>query len=188
MVCADDNPLSLCEGYGMPYVFVNDELVGVSGGFLNKAYNFTLSEGSVAKIFVDCDDEPAFYPLTFSEKGFDAVDVTADEIRPITDRVGYEVLAATKIQIAPKKDKKVSVSVDDSALQADADGTYSFVVTAPHQITITEDSSGLEVVDAVVGTGECIIYNLQGMRMPDSDVKALPTGLYIVNGQKILVK
>lgn len=189
MLCTEDNPFSLAGGYGMPYVYVNDEPVAVSGSFFSKSYKFNLAEGSVAKIYVDADDEPQYHALSFSDPGFDTVDVLADEICPITDRVGYEVLAGTKIDLTPKAGKKVTVKVDDNELDADDTGKYSFIVSAPHKIDIAEAStSGIGSIEAEEISSEATIYNLQGMRLRSTDTRQLPAGLYIINGQKTLIK
>ena len=187
MLCAEDNPLTLCDGYGMPYVYANDEPVASNGSFFSKSYKFSLSEGGVAKIYVDTDDEPAFHALTFSEEGFDAVDVLADEIRPVTDRAGYEVLAGTKVEITPKEGNSVSVRLDDTDLES-ADGKYSFVVSGPHNIVLTrEGTSGITGIEAPAAA-PAAIYNLQGMRIKAASTADLPAGLYIIDGVKTLVK
>lgn len=187
MLCAEDNPLSLCDGYGMPYVYANDEPVASSGSFFSKSYKFNLSEGGVAKIYVDCDDEPAFHALTFSEEGFEAVDVLADEITPITDRAGYEVLAGTKVEITPKEGNTVSVRLDGNDLES-TDGKYVFTVSGPHNIELTrEGTSGIEGIEATTKPAG-VIYNLQGMRIKAAGTADLPAGLYIIDGVKTLVK
>lgn len=186
-ICAEDNPLSLCEGYGMPYVYANDEPVASSGSFFSKAYKFSLAEGGVAKIYVDTDDEPAFHALSFKGEAFADVDVLLDEITPLTQALGYEVLVGTKVEIAPKDGKKITAKLDDTDLEP-ADGKYSFIVSGPHTITLQPDgSTGIDSIDATV-PAERVIYNLQGIRVKASDASALPAGLYIVDGVKTLVK
>lgn len=187
-ICAEDNPFSLA-GYSSrtPYVYANDEQITATGSLFSKSFKFSLSEGSVAKIFVSASAEPEYYELTFSEGGFDAVDVLADEIRPVTSRVGFETLADTKIELTPKENKSVKVSLDGTPLEA-ADGKYTFTVSKAHNIDITlEGSSGIDNIDCEEAA-PVVIYNLQGIRMDVSDVNALPAGLYIVNGVKTLVK
>ena len=188
MLAAADNPLSLCEGYGIPYVFANDEPVAVSGSFFSKAYKFSLAEGGVAKIFVDADDEPAFHALTFSGDGFAAADVLADEITPVTAAAGHEVLAGTKIDIAAKEGKKLLAKLDGETLTAGDDGKYSFTVSASHTIELTEDKSAAIADIELTASAETVIYNLQGIRVKAADIDNLPAGLYIVNGVKTLVK
>ncbi|TGY78227.1 hypothetical protein [Lepagella muris] len=55
----------------------------------------------------------------------------------------------------------------------------------------TEKSSGVEAV-APVENGRTVVFNLQGIKVLDTDNKAevydLPAGIYIVNGKKIAVK
>lgn len=187
-LCTDDNPFTL-GGYSSrtPYVYANDEQITATGSLFSKSFKFSLSEGSVAKIFVSASAEPEYYELTFSEGGLDAVDVLADEIRPVTSRVGFETLADTKIEITPKENKNVKLSLDGTPLEA-ADGKYTFTVSKAHNIDITlEGSSGIDNIECEEAA-PAVIYNLQGIRMDVSDVDALPAGLYIVNGVKTLVK
>lgn len=186
-ICSDDNPFSLSGGYGTPYVYANDEAISATGSLFSKSYKFNLSEGSVAKIFVGVYSEPSYYTLTFSEEGFDAVDVIADEIRPVASRLGFETLEGTKIEITPRAGKNVSVAVDGEPVEA-ADGKYTFSVSAAHNIDITSGgSSGIDNIDCETPARN-VIYNLQGVRIDASDIDALPAGLYIVNGVKTLVK
>lgn len=187
-VCAQDSPFTLGDGYGTVYVYVNDEPVVANGSFF-KSFNFTLAEGSVAKIYVDSDDEPAFHALTFTQEHFNSVDVTADEMTAVPRHTGYEVLAGTKIDIAPRTDIRInSVKVDGTALEADADGNYSFSVSAPHNIELdVEPVSGIQAVETTPEAAG-VIYNMQGIRVQSRDVKSLPAGLYIVDGHKVLVK
>ncbi|MDE6276606.1 MAG: hypothetical protein K2M06_00680 [Muribaculaceae bacterium] len=188
MVCAEDNPFSLTDGYGIPYVFVNDEEVNYSGSMFSKTYRFNLVDGSVAKIYVDTDDAPDFHALTFSQEGFQAVDVLADEMTPITRHAGYEVLAGTKVQITPHADMKVSAKLDGEDLEADEDGKFAFTVSGPHNIElVAEPTSGIAGIEAAPAEAGAI-FNLQGMRLRGADLKTLPAGLYIVDGRKVLVK
>ncbi|MDE6311089.1 MAG: hypothetical protein K2L96_04645 [Muribaculaceae bacterium] len=186
-VCAQDSPFSLEDGYGTVYVYVNDEPVVANGSFF-KSFSFTLADGSVAKIYVDSEDEPAFHALSFTQEHFNSVEIKADEITSVPRHTGYEVLAGTKIDIAPRTDIRInSVKVDGTSLEADAEGNYSFAVSAPHNVELdVEPISGIQAVDSTPAAG--VIYNMQGIRVQGSDVKSLPAGLYIVDGQKVLVK
>jgi len=186
--CNEDNGFKLTPpmfNYDTRYVYANDETVNKSGWGSSAAYNFNLAEGTVIKIFVASEDEPAWYMLSFDENGFADVDITADEIRPVTDRVGFETSAGTKIEITPKAGKTVNgVSVDDKPLTADADGKYIFTVSDNHKIAFNT-SSGIDEIKAAATDGA--VYNLQGMRV-NADADNLPAGIYIINGKKVLVK
>ena len=188
MLAEADNPLTLCQGYGMPYVYANDEPVEASGSMFNKSYKFSLSQGSVAKIYVAADEEPAFHALTFTGNGFALADVLADEITPVTIAAGYEVLDGTKIDITAKKGKKIYAKLDGEDLAAGEDGKYSFTVSSNHNIELTDDETTAVADVDIYLPAAAVIYTLQGIRVKAADVNSLPAGLYIVNGVKTLVK
>lgn len=185
--CTEDSPFKLkADGYGVstPYVYVNDDPVEAAGWSFNKSFTINLAAGSVAKIFATASEEPQWFTLTFEENGFDAVDVLADEIRPITDRVGFETLAGTKIELTPKEGKEVdAVTVDGEPVIA-AEGKFVFTVSGNHNIAVTT-ATGIEDIEAANKDGQ--IYNLQGIRVTGT-ADQLPAGIYIVNGKKVLVK
>lgn len=186
--CQEDNEFKLTPpayNYDTRYIYANDETVNKTGWGSSAAYEFNLAEGSVAKIFVATEDEPEWYTLSFAENGFADVDVTADEIRPVTDRAGFETLAGTKIEITPKEGKTINdVSVDGEPVVADNDGKYIFTVTGNHSVAFSS-SSGIDKIKAP--ETDRTIYNMQGMRII-TDIENLPAGIYIVNGEKVLVK
>lgn len=183
--CANDVPFKLSAAEGTAYVYVNDESALVAG---DGSFHFSLAENAVAKIYVDSKGEPQFYMPSFSQDGFDKVVVTADEIRTVTQRAGYEYLQGTKLEIAPKSGITLKVKLDGSDLTADADGKYSFSVSANHNIELeAEGEVGIANIDASKPAAN-VIYNLQGMRVEAESIESLPAGLYIINGNKTLVK
>ncbi len=187
--CAEDVPFKLkpTSFYNTSaFVYSNDEEVSSTGFGNSRTWNINIANGSVVKIFAVATDEPEWYTLNFEENGFDAVDVLADEMRPITDRVGFETLAATKIEIMPKADKDVkAVTVDGEPLTANAKGNYEFAVSGHHNIAVTS-ATGIDKIESTEATGS-EIYNLQGIRV-SGEASQLPEGIYIINGKKVLVK
>lgn len=181
--CANDSPFKLsADAQNEAYVYINDEDVLVAG---DGTYRFTMTSGSVVKIFVDSEGEPDFYTLTFSQDGFNNVKIVADEIRTVTQRAGYEYLVGTKIEISPKDGITLKVKLDGTELTADAKGVYSFSVSANHNIELkTEGEVGVANINVNTPT-EHVIFNLQGIRVDSAE---LPAGLYIVNGKKTLIK
>ena len=55
------------------------------------------------------------------------------------------------------------------------------------KFVITRTADGIEEIEMVVPT-ENTIYNLQGQKIDASSIEALPAGLYIINGKKMVVK
>ncbi len=186
-VANEENPFRLNDGYGIPYIYVNDEMVAASGSGLSRYYQFTITEGTVVKVFVDMDSEPEFYSLSFSEGAAELANIIADQITPITRMIGYEVLQNTEIQIIPKDSKTLTVEVNGTSLSADADGTFRFNVEENSNIVIEDKTIGVKGIQSV-DLSETLIFNLQGMRVTVKDLNQLPKGVYIVNGEKHLIK
>ena len=55
------------------------------------------------------------------------------------------------------------------------------------KFVITRTADGIEEIEMVVPT-EKTIYNLQGQKIDASSIDALPAGLYIVNGKKMVIR
>ena len=55
------------------------------------------------------------------------------------------------------------------------------------KFVITRTADGIEEIEMVVPT-ENTIYNLQGQKIDASSIEALPAGLYIVNGKKMVIR
>lgn len=180
-LCAADNQFMLNYGTGNPYVYVNDETIEA----FNSIYRMNIGNGSVIKIYAATEGEPAFYRLTFAENGFNDVEVVADEIRPVTQRAGYEYAEGTKIEITPKNGKDVKVKVDGNLLTADANGKCSFIVSGAHNVEFITDDSGIVGIEAENAT-DSVIFNLQGIRVNNNE--NLPSGIYIINGKKTYIK
>lgn len=180
--CAEDNPLTL-KSSDMPYVYINDEDVTA----FENTYRMSLSSGSVLKIYADTEDEPGFHMVTFAEKGFDQVDILADEIRPIIQRTGYVYSEGTKMEITPKDGVTAVVKVDGEKIEADENGKSTFKVTGAHNVEFEIEQSGIDgIINETVPAG--VIYNLQGIRLNNADVRSLPAGIYIIDGKKTVVK
>lgn len=186
--CAEDNNFKFTPpafNYDTRYIYANDDEVEKSGWGTSAGYSFSIAEGSVVKVFVGSEAAPEWCELTFAENGFADVDVIADEIRPVTDRAGFETLAGTKIEITPKEGKGINgVTVDGDPVTADSEGKYVFTVTGKHNIAFSSSSS-IDEINAA--STDRVIYNLQGMRIT-TDADNLPAGIYIINGKKVMVK
>lgn len=73
----------------------------------------------------------------------------------------------------------------------DADGpvfVYASAQLFVYSITVkSKVATGISQPNtAVTSETDNVIYNLQGQRMPSNDVNALPSGIYIVNGKKVI--
>lgn len=133
-----------------------------------------------------------FYPTGMAgrhELRFDIADEAAG-VEVLADRMNHIIDFSTPYQSFPAQEFTVtgaddlSVMLGDKALVPDSDGNYSFAVDSDVTLRIGS-SSGITGITADKAEGETVIYNLQGIRM-NRDLDALPAGIYIVNGKKVI--
>lgn len=83
------------------------------------------------------------------------------------------------------------MKLDDATLYADEDGRYVFDTKGNHTVTISTSSS-ITGIDAGRSTDNNAVYNLMGVKVLDNasaaDLELLPTGIYVVNGQKMVIR
>lgn len=183
----EENPFRIgCNGWGFddPKIYLNNEEVNLG----ELGYVMELAQGDVVKCFV-YNAAPAKYDITFDvpAEAADAIAVTTDRIRKeATYTSGINVLQGTEITIAPTDEAAPisGVSVDGTAIDPAADGSYTFTASAAHAVKINAQSSILSVGS---DNAPAKVYNLQGIRVA-SDLNALPAGIYIINGVKTYVK
>lgn len=183
--CEDDNPFIIKGGKNSIYVYLDDDDVK---GF-DSGYMVNLGKGSVLKIFAAKESEPQFYTLTFAEKGFDNVSIKADEVNIVKQRLGYQYLEDTKIEITPTDTQVKGVTLDGEALKAGEGNVYTFKVSGAHNIEFVTDENpdaGVEGIEAE--DGFVVIYNLNGLRVNPDKLNECPSGVYIINGKKVFLK
>ena len=80
--------------------------------------------------------------------------------------------------------------VGDSVIEA-VDGVYTFETEGDTTVKVSNGTTGIESVISGENT-TADVYNLQGIRVARQanadEVNALPAGIYVVNGQKVIVK
>lgn len=143
--------------------------------------------------------EPGRFDITFALEGDEAEEL-GKEIKVATDiindrpdwQAGFtKVFEGAQVDITAPADRMVSVTVDGTSLQPNEEGKYSFVTTANHEVKISS-SSAIEGLEADAAVEDGAVYNLLGVKVLDkasaSDLKALPAGVYLMNGKKIVVK
>ncbi len=103
-----------------------------------------------------------------------------------------QAVGKTRFTIAPasRADNDLTVTVGDQAIEA-VDGIFTFETEADTTVKVSKSTSGVE--DIVYGDNEAVdVYNLQGIRVArqaSADrIKALPAGIYVINGNKVAVK
>jgi hypothetical protein len=153
--------------------------------------SINLNENSVLKFYLG--STPSWYNVTFTceegvEEGFN---VTTDLVTDVDNFVaGLKVLTGTQVDIQTFE-SEASVKVNGEAVEA-VDGVYTFNVNADTNVELSLGDSGVEGVNINKVNTTNAVYNLQGVKLfnnaNDSQLKALPAGVYIVNGKKVLVK
>ena len=112
-------------------------------------------------------------------------------------------LSAITYPIPVENDKMVWSSSNESVATVDANGQITAVAPGNATITVTYGEISADCAVTVEGKQDginaipvdksdtIIVYNLQGIRIkvssPD-EVKNLPSGVYIINGEKVLIK
>ena len=166
-------------------VYLNNALVAPT---YENGSSYTLNEFdnySVLKLYVTT---PELYNVTFDiEDGVDA-EVVRDMAIPVDTAAGFEALTNTMVTV-DTKGQGVVVKVND-AVQTPEEGIVSFAVTGNTNVSIAKDV--VDGIEAVGAENAYHVYNLQGIEVvrnaDASAVEALPAGIYVVNGKKVVVK
>ena len=160
-----------------------------NGEKLSYIYKETVADGDVYKAYIE---EPATYAVTYDiEDGAD-VAVYHDLVTLIDNPASHNVLSSTQIEVRPAADAKVKVELNGTAITPAADGNYAAVITADSNIKVSADSSaGIE--DVIEDANAPVnVYNLQGIEVLHSatkaEINALPAGIYVAGGKKIVIR
>ena len=152
------------------------------------SYYVTLVDGDDIKVYLA--SQPEKYAVTITQNVEDAISAVATDGQAYSNYAsGFTVLDGTVVSIT-LADTKASVTVDGAIVEADADGKYNVVITKETNIVVDKTNAIEEVVE--VETLNNNVYNLQGILVvknaTESQINALPAGLYIINGKKVAVK
>lgn len=166
--------LAYLDGNKLKY---NDDSMAYTG--------FKMNEGSVLKVFsVPTGTTPALHSVKFEIDPGVTAEVMYDMVKVHDPASELECVGKTLVSVKPSGNAKVYF--DGNPLDADADGHYEFVTSqAGHILTIGNTTGVSEIATDEISAEE--IFNLQGMKV-NGPVNALPAGVYIVNGRKIVKK
>lgn len=153
------------------------------------SYYVTLVDGDAIKVYLA--SQPEKYAVTITQNVEDAISAVATDGQAYSNYAsGFTALDGTVVSITLAEDSKATVTVDGAAVEADADGKYNVVITKETNIVVDKTNAIEEVVE--VETLNNNVYNLQGILVvknaTESQINALPAGLYIINGKKVAVK
>lgn len=182
------------------YAYLNNDLLKEpwSGwGYYYTYSDYKPTDGDVLRFYTK-SVQPTLHAISFEVAG--AQPALADGITVVTDKVktrddwksGFEILTGAHIALTlPEGAEGVKISLDDADMEPDADGTYSFIASADHKVTINTPS-GIANVNAADANELGAVYNMQGIKVLDAatkaDLKKLPAGIYIVNGEKKVIR
>lgn len=151
----------------------------------SSTYEFTLADRDVVKMFFG--KEPQECDVEFTVNPGTVASVTRDLIVEVPDyQEGFSCFAGTNVTVS-NPDKALEVTVNGTTVEA-AEGTHSYSFTvndASTNVVVKEEGSGIGSIESE--TVNSPVYNLQGIKVGDN-TGALPAGIYIVNGKKIIVK
>lgn len=161
------------------FFYINDVKQDASTSF-----NFTLADGDVIKAFLKA--EPKTYTVTFAAKegtDYGFADVVRDVIVPVKDVTApLSVLTDTKISF--KLTGTTQVTANDKVLVAGDEGVYSLSINENTTILAGGETTAVENAGAAQNNN---VYTLQGVLLlkdaTEAEVKALPAGMYIINGK-----
>lgn len=205
---ANEAPLSLSV-YGPGYNDIEVQHVYVNGEAAENYYGYYLDvkNNDVVKMFFFV--EPETYTASFDiEEGCD-VSVVKDLIVPVADpSAGISDFQGTLVQLknedenAPidvfvaSADAPAALDADEDAngekVNPDENGVYNVTLDASKKIIVRKNTSaGIESVAVKEGV-PADVYNVSGVAVlrnaTQEQINALPAGIYIVAGRKVVVK
>lgn len=175
------------------FTYLNDELIPLVGNYGYTVYVHA-KDGDVVKVFLATDStvEPDMYDVTFTVDGDKNFTVKKDIIAELADlSAPVKAHAGTQFDIIPDEGEIITVTVDGTPVEI-SDGKHTFTVAAATDVNIQGKQSGIDSIAPDAAVADRDVYNLQGIKVLDNatpaQIRALPAGLYIQGGQKIVVK
>ena len=152
-------------------------------------YYVTLVDGDAIKVYLET--EPKKYAVTVTQNASDAITgFTTDGQAYSNYASGFNALKDTQVGITIDSTSSAQVVVDGEAVNIDENGVYNIVITKDTEIVIDNTNS----IESIAGNEatDNNVYNLQGILVIKNasaeQINALPAGLYIVNGKKVVVR
>jgi len=152
-------------------------------------YTKTIEDGDILKAYMS---EPESYSVTYDIEDGAAVKVYHDYLTLIENPSTHTVFANTEIHVKPEGDEKVKVEVNNTSIAPNEEGFYTATINGDTNVKVSIDSdSGIE---NVTGGNDVPmnVYNLQGIEVlhkaDEAEIKALPAGIYVAGGKKIVIR
>ncbi len=178
-----NHPNPIPEGYiaWSPYLSYNEADAYQASYFQMSSYS-GMADGDILRIFYE-QPEKATVSVSAPEALAPSDIAVEVDTRAVSEWSSMSLFKGSEVKIIPSV--AVTCSVDGRPVTADSDGCFSFIVTGDHNVVLGMNTTGIDRVEAE-GTAPRVIYNLQGIRMADTD--NLPAGIYIIDGKKVAVK
>lgn len=183
------------------FIYINGE---EGGEMMYGSYYLDVADGDVVKLFFF--DEPETYTADFDIEEGCEVEVVKDLYTQVADlTAGITDFEGTLVQlrntnaetpidvyVAAAEAAQTEDETPGDALEADEDGNYNVTLDGTKKITVAlHQSSGVEsVVAAEVANRD--VYTLTGILLisnaSDAQLNALPAGIYVVGGKKLVIR
>ena len=152
------------------------------------SYQINVEDKNVIKAFIAT--EPVECNVTFNApEGLEAT-VTYDRVKTL-DKLADGLACFKGTEVAIEGADDLTVKVGETELEKNNDGKFVFTVADPATtVTLADKSSGVEnVVMTTEADANAAVYTLMGVRVGTrADLNTLPAGIYVLNGQKVIVK
>ena len=209
MFADSDLPLAVINtaGNAKPLsVYVDGTEISYTEG---SGYSFPsqLADNPVVKIFTESQRSVSVeYEVYVPDY---VVEITHDRHTVVDHTKRHSVLPGTEItfRFSPKAASRAytpsraagetpSVLVNDEPLSADANGVYTLKVTRQHadtgvHVSLSQGDDSLGIEEILDDATAADVYNLAGRRVLRNafreDIEKLPSGVYIINGRKVLI-
>lgn len=199
----EDDPIKRTNPrYNMKYVipsFPQPVIEPEEGSVVKDFFKFviTMDDSFTSLLFADTMSSSYIYPVVDGQVDDAApvLRVKATEWNNEEQTVTYCVIdpetkgfATEPIEVEPGE---YALVLDDKSFSCTRLNDNAEVFSAPYQYFYTVKSGSSKVESAVVDNSNTV-YNLMGVKvgknLNNAEVNALPAGLYIINGKKVMVK
>ena len=182
------NGVTLVHKYYLDGTALTPEFPFASSPNYARLQDIAVADNSVLKVFLT--EQPVNCNVTFNApEGLEAT-VTYDRVKTLGKLAdGLACFKGTEVAIEGADD--LTVKVGETELEKNNDGKFVFTVADPATtVTLADKSSGVEnVVIATEADASAAVYTLMGVRVGTrAQLSTLPAGIYVLNGQKIIVK
>lgn len=151
------------------------------------SYYVTFADGDALEVYLA--SEPEKFAVTFTQNIENAVASVSTNDQVYTNWAnGFSAISGTEVSVALANESSAKVLVDDVNVTANENGVYVIEINKDTNIVISDETSGIENI--TVDKANTNVYNLQGMLIIRNanieQINTLPSGIYIINGKKII--